>query len=163
LWIALLALAASPCFAQFTTANLRGVVVDATGASVPQARVTVINKDTGFVGDNGAKVPKDVAITVPTQIYGSLTGLYRVTTLGTWNLTLERQVGADWLLSAAYVGSGGYHLPGTYQMNPATYIPGASSAGLYLGEPDFYRLQFAVPLSPVERGKTVQQRTIRAR
>jgi hypothetical protein len=80
-----------------------------------------------YVGDSGAAVPKDVPITVPTQIYGSFTGLYRVTTLGSWNLTLERQVGTDWLLSAAYVGSGGYHLPGTYQMNPATYIPGAST------------------------------------
>ena len=80
-----------------------------------------------YVGDKGASVRKDVPIAVPTQIYGSFTGLYRVTTLGTWNLTLERQLGTDWLLSAAYVGSGGYHLPGTYQMNPATYIPGAST------------------------------------
>ncbi len=80
-----------------------------------------------YVGDSGASVRKDVPIAVPTQIYGSFTGLYRVTTLATWNLTLERQVGADWLLSAAYVGSGGYHLSGTYQMNPATYIPGAST------------------------------------
>ena len=82
-----------------------------------------------YVGDSGASVPKDVPITVPTQIYGSFTGLYRVTSLGTWNLTVEREVGTDWLLSAAYVGSGGYHLPGTYQMNPATYIPGASTVG----------------------------------
>ncbi len=80
-----------------------------------------------YVGDSGASVRKDVPIAVPTQIYGSFTGLYRVTTLATWNLTVERQVGANWLLSAAYVGSGGYHLPGNYQMNPATYIPGAST------------------------------------
>jgi hypothetical protein len=80
-----------------------------------------------FVGDSGGRVRKDVPITVPTQIYGSFTGLYRVTTLGTWNLTFERQLGNDWLLSAAYVGSGGYHLSGTYQMNPATYIPGTST------------------------------------
>jgi hypothetical protein len=82
-----------------------------------------------YVGDSGASVPKDVPIAVPTQIYGSFTGLYRITTLGTWNLTIERQVGRDWLLSAAYVGSGGYHLPGTLQMNPATHIPGASTIG----------------------------------
>jgi hypothetical protein len=80
-----------------------------------------------YVGDLGASVAKDVPITVPTQIYGSFTGLYRVTTMGTWNFTLERQFGADWLVSAAYVGSGGYHISGTYQMNPATYIAGAST------------------------------------
>src|SRR5213593_3665958 len=44
----LLALAASPCAAQFNTASLGGAVVDATGASVPQSKVTVLNKDTGF-------------------------------------------------------------------------------------------------------------------
>jgi hypothetical protein len=80
-----------------------------------------------FVADSGGRARKDVPITVPTQIYGSFTGLYRVTTVGTWNLTVERQFGANWLASAAYVGSGGYHLAGTYQMNPATYIPGAST------------------------------------
>jgi hypothetical protein len=47
--------------------------------------------------------------------------------MGTWNFTFERQVGTDWLLSAAYVGSGGYHIPANYQMNPARYIPGAST------------------------------------
>src|SRR5262245_52163185 len=37
-----------PLGAQFTTANLGGRVVDATGASAPQATATVLNKDTGF-------------------------------------------------------------------------------------------------------------------
>src|SRR3989442_2282564 len=39
---------ALPCFAQFTTANLGGTVVDASGASVPQATVKVLNKETSF-------------------------------------------------------------------------------------------------------------------
>src|SRR5262245_51048451 len=41
-------LAAMPCLAQFTTANLGGSVVDATGASVPEAAMKVLNKETGF-------------------------------------------------------------------------------------------------------------------
>jgi carboxypeptidase family protein len=44
----LMAVEASPCLAQFTTANLGGTVLDATGASVPQANVKVLNKETGF-------------------------------------------------------------------------------------------------------------------
>jgi Carboxypeptidase regulatory-like domain len=47
-FIIILALAAAPCFAQFTTASLGGIVVDATGASMPQAKVTVLNQDTGY-------------------------------------------------------------------------------------------------------------------
>jgi Carboxypeptidase regulatory-like domain len=44
----LLALLALPCGAQFTTASFGGSVVDATGASVPQANVSVLHIDTGF-------------------------------------------------------------------------------------------------------------------
>src|SRR5262245_36095653 len=44
----LVAVATLPCLAQFTTANLGGAVVDATGASVPQATMKVLNKETGF-------------------------------------------------------------------------------------------------------------------
>src|SRR5262249_1129672 len=47
--------------AQYTTANLGGTVADATGASVPDARVTVRNTETGFMqtttsGSGGAFV-----------------------------------------------------------------------------------------------------------
>ena len=46
---ALLALACStPLFAQYTTASLGGTVSDPSGASVPEAKVTVRNLDTGF-------------------------------------------------------------------------------------------------------------------
>ena len=38
----------SPLAAQFTTASLSGTVTDQSGASVPEAKVTVQNTDTGF-------------------------------------------------------------------------------------------------------------------
>ncbi len=38
----------SPLAAQYTTANLGGTVADATGGTVPDARVTVRNTETGF-------------------------------------------------------------------------------------------------------------------
>jgi hypothetical protein len=52
----------------------------------------------------------------------------------TWNLTVERGFGANWLLRAAYVGNKGTHLGGTgdqeaglLQLNPSVYIPGQST------------------------------------
>jgi hypothetical protein len=53
--------------------------------------------------------------------------------LTTWNLTLERQLGASWVVRAAYVGNKGTHISGSddynpaQEMNPAIYIPGAST------------------------------------
>jgi hypothetical protein len=42
-----------------------------------------------------------------------------------WNLSLQRQIGADWLFQANYLGSGFTHLPGGDQGNPGIYIPGS--------------------------------------
>jgi len=44
-----------------------------------------------------------------------------------WSLTVERNMGYDTLLRAAYVGSRGTHLIGGYETNLPVYIPGAST------------------------------------
>src|SRR5262245_42951392 len=51
--VLILFLASPSGMAQFTTGALSGVVVDPTGASVPQAKVTVLNKDTGYSRTDG--------------------------------------------------------------------------------------------------------------
>ena len=43
----------------------------------------------------------------------------------TWNLTVEKQVGANWELTAAYLGNHVLHIPSGNELNPATYIPGS--------------------------------------
>ena len=43
-----------------------------------------------------------------------------------WNLSMQRQVGTDWLVSANYIGSSTIHIAGALEVNPVIYLPGAS-------------------------------------
>ncbi len=68
-----------------------------------------------------------------TQIFGQN---FQLPVIALWNLTLERQLGASWLVRAAYVGNKGTHLYGTadqesglFQANPAIYTPGNNANG----------------------------------
>jgi hypothetical protein len=47
-------------------------------------------------------------------------------TVYSWNLTIEHQVTAGWLVRAAYVGSHGSRLRLPVYLNPAVYIPGST-------------------------------------
>ncbi len=46
-----------------------------------------------------------------------------------WNLSIQRQIGTDWLVSSSYMGSRALHLWGNQELNPATFIPGTCQAG----------------------------------
>lgn len=59
---------------------------------------------------------------------------FRLPMVFSYNLTLERGIGQNWMLRLAYVGNNGHHLNGTgdqenglLQLNPAIYIPGQST------------------------------------
>ncbi len=49
----------------------------------------------------------------------------------TWNLTLQRQFGSNWLVSASYIGNNAIHLWAGAPLDPAPYIPGNCVAGQY--------------------------------
>jgi len=48
-----------------------------------------------------------------------------------FNLSIQRQFGSDWLVTASYVGNLTRHLWMDQQINPAVYIPGTCAAGQY--------------------------------
>jgi hypothetical protein len=59
---------------------------------------------------------------------------FRAARVGSWNLTLEKQLGANWLFRLGYVGNKGTYLAGTgdveqgkQELNPAVYVPGKST------------------------------------
>lgn len=44
-----------------------------------------------------------------------------------WNLSYQRQLAGNWMVSVAYLGSKATHLRASREQNPAMYIPGAST------------------------------------
>src|SRR5262245_13033904 len=47
-------------------------------------------------------------------------------TTSSWNLSFQRQIGKDWLVTASYIGTQTSHMWSQKPVNPAIYIPGAS-------------------------------------
>ncbi len=43
-----------------------------------------------------------------------------------WNFSIQRQIGANWLITANYMGSETTHLLSSIEANPAVYLPGPS-------------------------------------
>jgi hypothetical protein len=46
------------------------------------------------------------------------------TTVYSWNLSLQRQIGSSWLVSGTYLGTQTAHIWVSFQKNPATIVPG---------------------------------------
>jgi hypothetical protein len=88
-----------------------------------------------FPASFGPSTPPSTA-TFPPDIYfySIFDRHFRLPQILTWNLTLERGLGEHWLIRAAYMGNKADRLTGTgdqedgmLQLNPAIYIPGAST------------------------------------
>jgi hypothetical protein len=54
---------------------------------------------------------------------------YKQLYLNQWNLSIQRQLGKDWLLTATYLGNNTIHLTTETQLNPAVYVPGFCPLG----------------------------------
>ncbi len=60
--------------------------------------------------------------------YESQPGRVPPTTVGSWNVSLQRELATDWMLSASYTGSQIYHLWGMNALNDGIFVPGETDA-----------------------------------
>ena len=75
----------------------------------------------------------EVQFTTPATLRAVFDKDFRVPTLYSWNLSLERQLGKDWVFRAAVIGSKGTYMfaaaENGIELNPAIYAPGTSTVG----------------------------------
>src|SRR5205085_5870255 len=81
----------------------------------------------------GNPFPGTVGTDAPFVQFGSFMAMEpnaKGTTVYSWNLSLQRQVGNDWLFSTTYMGNETAHLWGSQQLNPAVIVPCPGGAAL---------------------------------
>ena len=80
-----------------------------------------------FPAQYGPSLPgTDATFTLPVSIYGTFALDWKMAQVATWNMTVERQFGNNWVVRAAYVGNKGTHLStavdgGANEGNPALF------------------------------------------
>ena len=125
---------AFPFYFHFFLIVLLGAVFvltrDVVAQQGPQAGRNV-NMVSGTEWPGGDPFPmaygRNVAKNVPWPLYGIVTTMdYDTPNMQVyqWNLSLQKQIGSDWLVSATYLGNQTIHLWGTQAINPAVFIPG---------------------------------------
>ncbi|HLH31074.1 MAG TPA: TonB-dependent receptor, partial [Terriglobia bacterium] len=96
------------------------------------ASTTIVNPvfddpwSTPGAGFNGVDpFPAQFGPTTPFVAFGNYTAMSNIkpAQVQNWNLSLQRQFGNDWFVSASYVGSHTIHMLGSEQLNPAIYFP----------------------------------------
>src|SRR5207253_2409207 len=86
----------------------------------------------------GNPFPTVLDTNAPFVTFGSYAAMQpnaKATTIYSWNLGLQRQLGRSWLVSATYMGTETAHLWISEQLNPAVLVPGPLScaAGVVTG------------------------------
>jgi hypothetical protein len=75
-------------------------------------------------GGNPFPVDPVKGLFTPNSSFGNWDYDTKPTNVQSWNLSLQQQIGPDWLVSASYLGTKTTHLWTKLQQNPAIYIPG---------------------------------------
>jgi hypothetical protein len=100
------------------------------GNTVAVTNPSLANPWSNFAGGN----PLPVSNPIPANASFPLLGTYvsmpvdiHPMQVRQWNISYDRQVWKDWLLSATYLGNQTTHLWNGYELNPGVYIPGQST------------------------------------
>ncbi|HXU17966.1 MAG TPA: carboxypeptidase regulatory-like domain-containing protein [Terriglobales bacterium] len=73
--------------------------------------------------------PKDATFVANPTVFGLQPGVKWVTPeIYDWNVTFERQLRADTVIHASYVGTRGTHLRQDVNLNPGVYVPGSTAS-----------------------------------
>jgi hypothetical protein len=112
--------------------------------------------------------PHPVRLTVDTPFapfgnYQSQHPDIKPTYIGSWNLTLQRQLVPDTIVSASYMGSQVIHLWAQRAVNPAIFIPGNGDANgncFLNGQPVHYRVAAGAACSTVANQESRRRLTL---
>jgi Carboxypeptidase regulatory-like domain/TonB dependent receptor len=85
-----------------------------------------------FPEQYGPRVPgPEATFVTPTELRAVFARDFRTPLLAAWNASLERQIGAEWVVRFTYAGNKGKYFFGaaenSREINPAIYVPGAST------------------------------------
>ena len=120
------------------------------GSTPPIGNTTTVNFPASFADPwagipGGNPYPLTVSKNSPFINFGTYENFLlnpKTTYSQQWNLSIQRQLGQNWLIAANYVGTSIIHLWGGNQANPGIYIPGISTTAnvntrraLYLQNP----------------------------
>jgi hypothetical protein len=100
------------------------------GNTVAVTNPSLSNPWANFPGGNPLPVPDPIPSNITFPLLGTYVSMpveIHPMQVRQWNVSYERQVLKDWLLSATYLGNQTTHLWNGYELNPGVYIPGQST------------------------------------
>ena len=81
----------------------------------------------GYPGGNPFPLTVDANVPfLPSTNYPLLPTTLKEPMMNQWNLSVQKQIGNNWLVSGNYLGNNVIHILSQYQINSPTYLPGAS-------------------------------------
>ena len=93
------------------------------GNNIVLTNVSLSNPWGNYPGGNPFPLYLDRNMTFPSfAIYRTDPFDYKPSYMNQWNLSIQRQLGADWLLAANYVGNNTIHLTSARQLNPVQFL-----------------------------------------